>query len=129
MARRQSSWGQVEHCCCSSRILSFAAVAERSRVLADPIGRFHRTFQLVFTLVFGTLQQALTAARALHARHESISGVLPEEAGPFAKGTPYYANDPRTLLWVHGTLVETALIVHDLVLPPLHQAERETYYS
>jgi len=30
-----------------------AAVADHSRVFADPLGRFHRTFQLVFTLVFG----------------------------------------------------------------------------
>ena len=36
-----------------------AAIAEHSRTLADPIGRFHRTFNITFTLVFGTLDQAL----------------------------------------------------------------------
>jgi mpaB/rubber oxygenase-like protein len=31
-----------------------AAIAEHSRSLADPVGRFHRTFAFVFTMVFGT---------------------------------------------------------------------------
>jgi uncharacterized protein (DUF2236 family) len=34
-----------------------AAIAERSRVLSDPIGRFHRTFGIIYVLVFGTLDQ------------------------------------------------------------------------
>jgi uncharacterized protein (DUF2236 family) len=105
------------------------AVVEHSRVLADPIGRFHRTFQLVFRLVFGTLQQALHAARELHTRHTFITGTLPEDIGPFKTGTLYCANDAQALLWVHATLVETALIAHDLVLPPLSEAERERYYA
>jgi uncharacterized protein (DUF2236 family) len=106
-----------------------AAVADHSRVFADPLGRFHRTFQLVFTLVFGTLQQAFFAARQLHRRHAVIRGMLPEAIGPFAKGTRYCANDAENLLWVHATLVETALLAHDLLLPPLNEQERETYYA
>ena len=43
-----------------------AAVVQHSRTLADPIGLFHRTFAVVFTMVFGTLDQALSAARGLH---------------------------------------------------------------
>src|SRR5271157_140668 len=35
------------------------AVAEHSQVFADPIGRFRRTFKLMFTMVFGTLNHAL----------------------------------------------------------------------
>src|ERR1043166_9228413 len=42
-----------------------AAVAEHSRTFADPIGRFHRTFDVVFTMVFGSLDSALAAARPL----------------------------------------------------------------
>jgi uncharacterized protein (DUF2236 family) len=38
-----------------------AGIAEHSRTLADPIGRFHRTFNTVFTMVFGTRDQALAA--------------------------------------------------------------------
>ena len=39
-----------------------AAIAEHSKTIDDPIGRFHRTFAAVFTMVFGTLDQALSAA-------------------------------------------------------------------
>src|SRR5262250_2606811 len=46
-----------------------AAVAEHSRTFADPIGRFHRTFAVVFGMVFGSLEQATAAARRLHRRH------------------------------------------------------------
>ena len=106
-----------------------AAISEHSRSLRDPIGRFHRTFDIVFTLVFGTLDQALAAARRLHGRHAAIHGALPRAAGPFAAGSPYRANEVSALRWVHATLVDTALRAHDLVLPPLTPDERERYYA
>jgi uncharacterized protein (DUF2236 family) len=106
-----------------------AAVAEHSRTFADPIGRFHRTFELMFTMVFGSLDSALAASRRLHRRHAGISGVLPEEIGSFARGSSYSANDVAALRWVHATLVETAAIAHDLILPPLSHEERERYWD
>lgn len=106
-----------------------AAIAEHSRTLADPIGRFHRTFELMFTMVFGSRDGALAAARRLHRRHAMISGVLPEAIGCFAKGSSYHANDVAALRWVHATLVETAAIAHDLILPPLSLQERERYWD
>src|SRR5436189_2278654 len=59
-----------------------AAIARHSRVLADPIGRFHGTFNLMFTMVFGTTEQALAASRRLHDRHSQIGGELAEASGP-----------------------------------------------
>ena len=106
-----------------------AGIAEHSRTLADPIGRFHRTVNITFTLVFGTLDQALRAARHLHQRHSAIQGVLPKTVGPFAAGTHYQANDVAALRWVYATLVETALMAHDLVLPAVAAHERELYYA
>jgi uncharacterized protein (DUF2236 family) len=106
-----------------------AAVAEHSRTFADPVGRFHRTFELMFTMVFGSLDSALAASRRLHRRHATISGVLPEAIGSFARGSSYCANDLAALRWVHATLVETAAIAHDLILPPLSREERERYWD
>ena len=77
--------------------------------MTDPIGRFHRTFNIVFTMVFGTTDQALAAARRLHRRHAAISGTLAESSGAFAAGSPYWANDVAALRWVHATLTDTAL--------------------
>ncbi|MCC8966200.1 DUF2236 domain-containing protein [Bradyrhizobium sp. Pear76] len=106
-----------------------AAVAEHSRTFADPIGRFHRTFDVVFTMVFGSLDAALTAARHLHRRHTMIVGRLPDAIGPFESGSPYRANEVSALRWVHATLVDTALAVHDLILPPFSVEERERYWA
>src|SRR5260221_5553387 len=106
-----------------------AGIAEHSRTLADPIGRFHRTFNTVFTMVFGTLDSALAAARRLHRRHGAVTGTLPSTAGRFAAGSLYSANEVSALRWVHATLVETALLTHDLVLPALNDGEREQYWG
>jgi len=105
-----------------------AAIAEHSRTLADPIGRFHRTFDIVFAMVFGSLDRAQLSSRQLHRRHSMIVGKMPEAVGPFAAGSRYCANDIPSLRWVHATLVETALMAHDLVLPPLSAEERERYW-
>jgi uncharacterized protein (DUF2236 family) len=106
-----------------------AGIAEHSRTLADPIGRFHRTFNTVFTMVFGTRDQALAAARRLHRRHGAVTGMLPSTAGRYAAGSAYRANEVAALRWVHATLVETALLSHDLVLPALTHGEREQYWT
>lgn len=106
-----------------------AAIAEHSKTLADPIGRFHRTFDIVFAMVFGSLDRAMLSSRQLHRRHGMIVGEMPETIGPFAAGSRYCANDIPSLRWVHATLVETALMAHDLVLPPLGAAEREHYWA
>jgi uncharacterized protein (DUF2236 family) len=89
-----------------------AAIARHSRSLADPIGRFHRTFNIVFTMVFGT-----------------TSGTLTESAGAFPAGSPYRANDAAALQWVQATLTDTALVAYQLVNPPLSVEERERYYA
>ena len=106
-----------------------AAIAEHSRSLTDPIGRFHRTFNIAFTMIFGTTNQAIAAARHLHSRHAAVSGVLTESAGAFATGSRYCANDVAALRWVQATLTDTALIAYELVNPPLSRKDRERYYA
>ena len=105
------------------------AVTDHSTALADPIARFHRTFDLMFTLVFGSLDQALAAARRLHRRHASVTGTMASDAGPFAAGSIYQANERAALLWVHATLVDTSLVVHETILGPLEPDERDRYYE
>ena len=106
-----------------------AAIAEHSRSLADPIGRFHRTFGFVFTMVFGTTDEAIAAARRLYRRHAAITGVLGESAGAFPAGSGYRANDVAALRWVFATLADSAIVAFELVNPPLSAGERERYYS
>jgi uncharacterized protein (DUF2236 family) len=105
------------------------AIAEHSPVLQDPIGRFHRTFEIVFTLVFGSLEEALRMSRRLHRRHAAIAGQMPATLGRFAAGSSYQANEISALLWVHATLVDTALLAYERVRPPLEAEVRERYYA
>jgi uncharacterized protein (DUF2236 family) len=106
-----------------------AAIAQHSQTLADRIGRFHRTFSVMFTIVFGTTEQALAAARRLHQRHARVSGFLAAAVGPFASGSRYEANDVAALCWVHATLIDTALIAYELMCPPVGDAESERYWT
>jgi uncharacterized protein (DUF2236 family) len=106
-----------------------AAIAQHSQTLTDPVGRFHRTFKMMFTMVFGTTEQALAAARRLHRRHALIRGRLVETSGPFTVGSLYEANDVAALRWVHATLIDTALLAHGLVCPPLSTEDRERYWA
>lgn len=105
-----------------------SGIRQRSTTLADPIDRFHRTFNVMFTMVFGTLDQALDMARRLHHRHARVTGQLAEAAGSFSAGSHYWANEISALSWVHAALVETTLVSYELVFPSLRERQRERYY-
>jgi uncharacterized protein (DUF2236 family) len=106
-----------------------AALDRHSNLRNDPLARFHNTFRVVFTMIFGTLPQALGASRYLYHLHTRIKGELPESVGSYPRGSRYEANEVNALLWVYATLIESALLAYDSVLPPLSNTERETYYA
>ena len=83
-------------------------VAEHSDFREAPLHRGFNTFAAVNALVFGTREDALRAAARTHAIHGRVQG-----AG-------YTADDPRLLLWVHATLVDTTMFVHRLVFRGRH---------
>src|ERR1700722_15934415 len=106
-----------------------AALDRHSNLRNDPLARFHNTFRVVFTMIFGTLDQALAASRYLYQLHTRIKGELPAPVAGYPQGSRYEANEVNALLWVYATLIESALIAYDSVLPPLSYTERETYYT
>lgn len=105
------------------------ALAQHSTLLSKPIARFHRTFRIVFTMIFGTLDQALAAARHLHELHEHIQGEMPANVAAYKRGSHYAANELAALRWVFATLVESAVLAYEFVLPPLIASDREAYYA
>jgi uncharacterized protein (DUF2236 family) len=106
-----------------------AAISQHSTTLHDPIGRFHQTFRVMFTMSFGPVEQAIATARHMHIRHQSIRGTVPEPVGAFAAGSRYEANEVRALLWVYATLIDTSVLAYDLILPALTSEERERYFA
>ena len=105
-----------------------SAIAQHSKTFHNPISRFHRTFRAMFTISFGSMEQAFTAAHQLHRMHQGIRGIVPETVGRFAAGTSYEANEVDALRWVYATLIDSSVLAYELVLPPLTDAEREQYY-
>jgi uncharacterized protein (DUF2236 family) len=92
-------------------------VAEHSGFGSDPLARLERTLTATYAVVFGTTEQAARAGQTVHSVHERVTG------------PGYYANDPELLLWVHATLVDTALAIHRRFLRPLPAAVAERYYQ
>jgi uncharacterized protein (DUF2236 family) len=105
-----------------------AALTQHSSLLGDPVARFQNTFRVVFTMVFGSLHQALEAARHLHKLHTHIQGELTEPVGGWPRGSHYEANEMAALRWVYATLVESAVLAYECV-GHLPDAEREQYYQ
>lgn len=95
-------------------------ITDHSRALRDPIGRFHRTFSPIFSMIYGTREEALAAARKVRRVHEAIAGTLPG-------GAPYLANDANALLWVHMTLWHTAIAVCERVVEPLSEPQKDQF--
>jgi uncharacterized protein (DUF2236 family) len=106
-----------------------AGVAEHSNYRDDPWGRLYRTLDLTTRIVFGDTETAGEASRRLRRMHSRVRGVTREPGGRFPTGTPYDASDPELLMWVHATLVDTALLVYDRCVGRLTIAERRRYYE
>jgi uncharacterized protein (DUF2236 family) len=106
-----------------------AGVAEHSGYREDPWGRLYRTLDLTTKLVFGDRRTAEAAARRIRSVHKRVHGVTKEDGGRYPKGTPYRADDPELLRWVHATLVHITLDVYQRFLGPLTIAEQRGYYE
>jgi uncharacterized protein (DUF2236 family) len=104
------------------------SLVRHSNLMNDAIGRFHSTFRVIYTMLFGTRAQAIAASRQLYRLHAGISGELPHAVGARPRGEHYEANEVHALSWVYATLVESAILAYEFVLPPLSRGEREQYY-
>ncbi len=105
------------------------ALEQHSSLMNRPIERFHNTFRIVFTMIFGTLGQATRAARNLHGLHTRIQGELTEGVAAYRPGSHYEANEMGALRWVYATLLESAAMAYQCAMPPLAPAELEAYYA
>jgi uncharacterized protein (DUF2236 family) len=107
-----------------------AGVAEHSTFRGGALAsaaRLHHTVRAMLSLTFGADQQKMDTLETIRAIHRRVHGRLPQSVGPFAAGTPYSAEDPQLLLWVHATLLDSILPVYDRIVTPLSVAERDTY--
>src|SRR5215510_15075127 len=81
------------------------AVAEHSACHGDMWGRLARASRFLDVTSFGTADDAQQAVDAVRAIHDRVTGTMPD-------GTPYDANDPHLLEWVHVAEIQSFLLAH-----------------
>lgn len=107
-----------------------AGIAEHSGFRDKPlaaIGRLRHTVRAMLALTFGDDTDRERALERIRAIHRRVHGRLYIDTGPFPAGTPYSAEDPDLVLWVHATLVESVPMFYELLVAPLTPAERDRY--
>ena len=107
-----------------------AGVAEYSdfdKSAGGYVRRVRRTVGGMLSITFGTREEAQRVIDRINTIHDRVHGTLSEAAGPFPAGTPYSARDPRLLLWVHATLVESMVLTYEHLVGPLRRDERDRF--
>lgn len=104
-------------------------VFNHSHFQSDPLGRLERTLDTMLTIIFGNKPEANIALERLYKIHTTVKGKLPYTVGIFSKGTIYDANDPILKLWVHASLIDTGLLIHELFVKALNPIEKEFFYE
>ena len=92
-------------------------VHDHSEFKRNPFARLQGTLEAVNAVVFGSERLADGVGRRVRWIHD------------FVTGPAYAANDPVNLLWVHATLLDTALRCYEELVEPLTPEDAETYYS
>jgi uncharacterized protein (DUF2236 family) len=98
-----------------------AGVADHSGFERDPFSRLWRTLDVTLTVSFGDSRQSRAAAAEVAAVHRRVRGTR--------DGITYDAMDPALLLWVHATIVDTALATYDRFIRPLSPAIADRYHE
>ncbi len=109
--------------------VAFAGFFASTGALDDPYPRLERTAAVMNTVIFGERRTADRVTARVRRIHSRMRGVLSEPAGNFPAGTPWAADDPRLLLWIIATLVDSALLVYERYVQPLSDAEQEEYWQ
>jgi uncharacterized protein (DUF2236 family) len=107
-----------------------AGVADHSSVRAGALAaarRLHHTVRAMTRLTFGSPQEHEATIDGIMTIHRRVRGQLRQTVGPWAAGTPYSAEDPALVLWVHATLLESLPMVYELLVAPLSAVERDAY--
>jgi uncharacterized protein (DUF2236 family) len=102
---------------------ALGGVWDHSDVAEDQIGRLRRTARFIAVTTYGERAAAEQAIARVRSIHQRVSGTLPD-------GTPYRADDPALLAWVH---VAGAILFLDswrrYADPRMSQADQDRYFA
>jgi uncharacterized protein (DUF2236 family) len=100
-----------------------AGVWDHSNFRTDMRGRLRRTARFIALTTYGGRAEAEAVIARVRDIHEHVRGTLPD-------GTPYAANDPALLAWVH--LTETTSFLHAWIRhaePGMPAADQDRYFA
>jgi len=109
--------------------LAVSGLLAHSSSLEDPYERLARTAEVMSTIGFGTRSEADRVTREVRAMHRRVRGTLKNDVGPYPAGTPYRADDPKLLLWVLFTLVDSGIVVYEKYVGRVSEEERAAYWD
>jgi uncharacterized protein (DUF2236 family) len=109
--------------------LAVAGLLAHSSALEDPYVRLARTAQVMNTITFGSRAETDRVTRHVRAMHRAVSGRLPQAAGIFPAGTRYRADDPRLLMWILYSLVDSASVVYRTYVGRLSEPQRAALWE
>ena len=102
---------------------ALAGVWDHSGFRRDMRGRLRRTAQFISGTTYGSTATAEALVERVRAVHDRVHGTLPD-------GTPYSANDPALLTWVHAAEVHCFLAAYRRhVDPAMPAAEQDRYLA
>lgn len=100
-----------------------AGVWDHSNFRADMHGRLRRTARFIAVTTYGGREEAEAAIERVRRIHHQVSGAL-------ADGTPYRADDPELLAWVHVTEATSFLNGwRRYGEPGMSAADRDRYFA
>lgn len=100
-----------------------AGVWDHSNFRTDMLGRLRRTARFIAATTYGERAEAEAAITRVRAVHSYIGGTLPD-------GTPYRADDPALLAWVHVSEAWSFLAAWQQYGDrPLTPAQEDLYYA
>lgn len=98
-------------------------VLDHSDFRADMHGRLRRTSRFIAVTTFAHRDEAMAAIGRVNRIHAKVRGTLPD-------GTPYSAQNPRTLAWVHLAEATSFLEAYlAFVRPDMPPAEQDEYFG
>ncbi|AXJ95426.1 MULTISPECIES: oxygenase MpaB family protein [unclassified Sphingomonas] len=102
---------------------ALAGVWDHSNFRRDMLGRLRRTAQFISGTTYGSTATAEGLIARVRAIHDRVAGTLPD-------GTPYSANDPALLTWVHVAEVTMFLAAYRRYRDPdMSAAEQDRYLA
>ncbi|MGE5057834.1 MAG: oxygenase MpaB family protein [Betaproteobacteria bacterium] len=105
-----------------------AGVAHHSDFQKDPFARLHRTMAAMWSIVFDPESQARAALEGIEKVHARVRGEVDPDEGSLA-GVSYDANDQQLLLWVHATLIDSAMVGYEQFVARMSKTQKSAYYD